>query len=208
MKNLVVLNYRCERNCSAATLRKKLFCCNAAKKIVEGFNLPPRETILLMLEPIDKPGTYVQGEFRSIGRTIMTKRRLLVVTSAIGLVFAAIPASIKLSPANMTSLSLLSLDAAEARIGRPLTPLSVAGVHRRAHRRAYHGTGVGVVGAGAVTTGAYVAGAAPPAYPEWAPSFVTDAVQVEPGFNATVTDPATGRRCTISTSGDHWCWTP
>ena len=143
----------------------------------------------------------------------MTKLRLLAVTSAIGLVFAAIPASIKLSPANITSLSLLSLDAAEARIGRPLTPLSVAGVNRRAHRRAYYRTGVGVVGAGAVTagavtTGAYVAGAASPPYPEWAPSFVTDAVQVEPGFNATVTDPATGRRCAISTSGDHWCWTP
>ena len=148
----------------------------------------------------------------------MTKLRLLPVTFAIGLVFATIPASIKLSPANMTSRSLLSLDAAEARIGRPLTPLSVAGVHRRAHRRAYYGghygTGVGVgvaagaVAAGAVTTGAYVAGAASTAYPESAPSFVIDAVQVEPGFNATVTDPATGRRCTISTSGDHWCWTP
>ena len=27
---------------------------------------------------------------------------------------------------------------ADARVGRPLTPVSVAGVHRRAHRRAYH----------------------------------------------------------------------
>jgi hypothetical protein len=31
----------------------------------------------------------------------------------------------------------LSVDSAEARIGRPWTPLSVAGVHRRAYRRAY-----------------------------------------------------------------------
>jgi len=31
----------------------------------------------------------------------------------------------------------LSVDSADARIGRPLTPLSVAGVHRRAYRRAY-----------------------------------------------------------------------
>src|SRR5258708_7419475 len=64
--------------------------------------------------------------------------------------FAAILASIKCSRFHMTALSLLSLDAAEARIGRPLTPLSVAGVHRRAHRRGYsggyYGTGVGVVG--------------------------------------------------------------
>jgi hypothetical protein len=146
----------------------------------------------------------------------MTKLRLLPVTFAVGLVFAAIPASIKLSPANMTSLSLLSLDSAEARIGRPLTPLSVAGVNRRAHRRAYYGgrygTGVGVgvgvgVAAGAVAAGAVTTGAA---YPESAsaPSYVLDAVQVEPGFNATVTDPATGRRCTISTTGRHWCWAP
>jgi hypothetical protein len=35
----------------------------------------------------------------------------------------------------------LSLDSADARIGRPLTPMSVAGVHRRAHRRgAYYAT--------------------------------------------------------------------
>ena len=32
----------------------------------------------------------------------------------------------------------LSVDKAQARIGRPLTPGSVAGVHRRHHRRAYH----------------------------------------------------------------------
>ena len=35
----------------------------------------------------------------------------------------------------------LSLDSADARIGRPLTPMSVAGVHRRAYRRgAYYAT--------------------------------------------------------------------
>jgi hypothetical protein len=32
----------------------------------------------------------------------------------------------------------LSLDSADARIGRPLTPFSVAGVHRRAYRRAVY----------------------------------------------------------------------
>ena len=35
----------------------------------------------------------------------------------------------------------LSLDTAAARIGRPLTPMSIAGVHRRAMRRAYYGYG-------------------------------------------------------------------
>ena len=33
----------------------------------------------------------------------------------------------------------LSVDRAQARIGRPLTPGSVAGVHRRVERRAYRG---------------------------------------------------------------------
>jgi hypothetical protein len=144
----------------------------------------------------------------------MTKLSMLAVTLGTGLVFAAIPTSIKLSPANVTSLfSLLSLDTAEARVGRPLSPVSVAGVHRRAYRRGAYGTGVGVVGAGAVAagavaTGAYVAGSASSTYPASAPSFVSDAVAVEPGLGATVTDPATGRRCTISTSGYHWCWRP
>src|SRR6476659_4237731 len=40
----------------------------------------------------------------------------------------------------------------EARVGRPLTPMSYAGVARRTTRRA---VGVGVVGAGAVAAGAY-----------------------------------------------------
>ena len=33
----------------------------------------------------------------------------------------------------------VSLESASARVGRPLTPMSVAGVHRRMHRRAYYG---------------------------------------------------------------------
>jgi hypothetical protein len=44
------------------------------------------------------------------------------------------------------------ISSAEARIGRPLTPMSYAGVARRTTRRA---VGVGVVGAGAVAAGAY-----------------------------------------------------
>src|SRR5215831_17870064 len=41
---------------------------------------------------------------------------------------------------------VLSLDTAEARIGRPLTATSVAGVHRRAYRRAVYGTAVAGLG--------------------------------------------------------------
>ena len=42
----------------------------------------------------------------------------------------------------------LSVESAQARIGRPLTPFSVAGVARRRYRRAAYGYGAGVVGAG------------------------------------------------------------
>ena len=48
----------------------------------------------------------------------------------------ATPLSLQWSQKNVA----LSLDSADARVGRPLTATSVAGVHRRAHRRAYrHG---------------------------------------------------------------------
>jgi hypothetical protein len=51
----------------------------------------------------------------------------------------------------------LSVESAQARVGRPLTPVSVAGVARRQTRRAVYG---GVAGAAAVGAAATVAGAA------------------------------------------------
>jgi hypothetical protein len=45
----------------------------------------------------------------------------------------------------------LSVDTADARVGRPLTPGSVAGVNRRVHRRAYYGAAA----AGAAAYGVY-----------------------------------------------------
>ncbi len=42
----------------------------------------------------------------------------------------------------------LSVESAQARVGRPLTPVSVAGVARRQYRRGAYGYGAGVVGAG------------------------------------------------------------
>jgi hypothetical protein len=48
--------------------------------------------------------------------------------------FCAAPLSLHWSTAKSPSLSV---DTADARIGRPLTPGSVAGVNRRVHRRAY-----------------------------------------------------------------------
>jgi len=58
----------------------------------------------------------------------------------------------------------LSVESAQARVGRPLTPVSVAGVARRQTRRAVYGAGV--AGAGAYAAGAYYGGAGPyAAYP-------------------------------------------
>lgn len=59
----------------------------------------------------------------------------LCVASAI---FCSAPLSPQLSPTEMLHVSV---DMADARIGRPLTPFSVAGVHRRIYRRAYYGAG-------------------------------------------------------------------
>jgi hypothetical protein len=41
----------------------------------------------------------------------------------------------------------LSVDTADARLGRPLTPMSVAGVNRRVHHRAYYGAAAAAAGA-------------------------------------------------------------
>ena len=81
----------------------------------------------------------------------MNKLRLVGITLAGALLCAAAPLSVQWSPAKGPSLSL---DKADARIGRPLTPMSVAGVNRRVHRRAYYGAAaVGAAAAGAAYYG-------------------------------------------------------
>lgn len=54
----------------------------------------------------------------------------------------------------------LSVESAQARVGRPLTPVSVAGVARRQTRRAVYGAGI----AGAAVVGTVAAVAAAPYY--------------------------------------------
>jgi hypothetical protein len=63
----------------------------------------------------------------------------------------------------------LSVEKAEARVGRPLTPVSVAGVERRQNRRAAYGAGVVGAGAAAVGTAAAIgtAGAVAATSPNW-----------------------------------------
>ncbi len=70
--------------------------------------------------------------------------------SALGFVvvtglLCATPVSMDWSPAKIPSLSV---GTAEARLGRPLTPMSVAGANRRMHRRAYGAAAAGAAGYG------------------------------------------------------------
>ena len=60
---------------------------------------------------------------------------------------------------------LMSVESAQARVGRPLTPLSVAGVARRQTRRGVYGAGIaGAAVAGAAVVGTAAAVAAAPYY--------------------------------------------
>jgi hypothetical protein len=71
----------------------------------------------------------------------MNKGTILGTIVGAALLTAA-PFSLQWSQKTVT----LSLDSADARLGRPLTPMSVAGVHRRAYRRAVYGAAAYGVG--------------------------------------------------------------
>jgi hypothetical protein len=79
----------------------------------------------------------------------MSKAVTVGATALFTCLLCAAPVSLRLSPAGQVSLSA---NTASAVIGRPLTPMSVAGVNRRAHRRAYrheyYGYGYGGYGYG------------------------------------------------------------
>ena len=62
------------------------------------------------------------------------KRLTVACTALAASMLCATPVSWHWSP---TTTPSLAVDSADARIGRPLTPMSVAGVNRRVHRRAY-----------------------------------------------------------------------
>src|SRR5262245_24074369 len=64
----------------------------------------------------------------------MSKVVIVGATALFACILCATPFSLRFSPEGKVSLSV---DSASAVIGRPLTPMSVAGVHRRAERRAY-----------------------------------------------------------------------
>ncbi len=100
---------------------------------------------------------------------------------------------------------------ANAVIGRPRTPGSVAGVARRTTRRAVRrGVIVGAAAAGAAAVGvdAYYGGAP---YDGAAPYYgIPEGYGYGPGPvpGAVIVNPVTGRWCTTEPSGYQWCWTP
>jgi hypothetical protein len=89
----------------------------------------------------------------------MTQRKLIKITAAVSTFACAALLSVGWSEQHGVSLSV---ESAQARVGRPLTPVSVAGVARRQNRRA--GYGAGVAGAAAVATAGAVAAATAPNY--------------------------------------------
>ena len=95
----------------------------------------------------------------------MKKLSMLGIISGAALL-TAVPFTLQWSQNNVT----LSLDSAEARIGRPLTATSIAGVSRRANRRAYRRAtvyaGTAAAGYGA---GSYYGGYSYPGYYSTAP---------------------------------------
>ena len=97
----------------------------------------------------------------------MIKISVIGATLLGAVVLCAAPISLHLSQDKGMSLSV---DKAQARIGRPLTPGSVAGVHRRYERRAYRRGyyGQGYYGQGSYGHGGYYGpsqAAAPPGTP-------------------------------------------
>jgi hypothetical protein len=91
------------------------------------------------------------------------RKLILIGATVIGAtVLSASPFSVRWSVGRLSPQHKLSVsfDTANAVIGRPLTPGSVAGIHRRAYRRGaygggYYGRGVGVAAAGVIGAGAY-----------------------------------------------------
>ena len=69
-------------------------------------------------------------------------RKLLITAFGAALLCAA--------PVSLDRAMSLSVDSAQARVGRPLTPVSVAGVHRRSYRRGYRHAAYGAAYGAAV----------------------------------------------------------
>ena len=156
----------------------------------------------------------------------MKKLSLFTASVSTALICAAVPVSYNWAGTK------LSLDTAEARVGRPLTATSVAGVSRRVHRRDYRraaaGAAVGAATVGAAAAGTAYVGASAPAYAPAPPAYVGGpapaygpgpVVAAAPPYgaygygpgpypDAVIVNPVSGRWCRTEPSGYQFCWTP
>src|SRR5437870_11596550 len=90
----------------------------------------------------EPPSVFVTQSSRVVREDRLMKKLSVLGIIAGAALLTATPVSLQWSQKNV----VLSLDTADARIGRPLTATSVAGVHRRAYRRAVYGTAVAGLG--------------------------------------------------------------
>ena len=84
------------------------------------------------------------SQLKNGGNAMLTFHKKIALAGAVvaaSAVLCALPVSLQRSP---TAGIVLSVDRAQAEVGRPLTPGSVAGVHRRVERRAVRRCAVGV----------------------------------------------------------------
>lgn len=86
---------------------------------------------------------------------LVTQRKLIKIKAAISAFAFATLLSVGGSEQHGVSLSV---ESAQARVGRPLTPVSVAGVARRQNRRAAYGYGYGYGAVAAATAPTYWGG--------------------------------------------------
>src|SRR5438876_6092404 len=143
----------------------------------------------------------------------MKKLSLFAASVSTALACAAVPASYNWAGAK------LSMDTAEARVGRPLTATSVAGVSRRVHRRQYRRAAAGAA-VGAAAVGGAAAGAAYVDEEDEAalaygpgPAVAASAPYGGPGFgygpgpyaDTVIVNPVTRRWCKTESNGYQFC---
>src|SRR5438477_287132 len=135
-------------------------CSTTAAIVLAGFNQDP----LLDLDQARRPLVSMVGlSTQEVAMRKIGIRQAVLASAVFAVGWFASPGW---SPGEGPSLAV---ESAQARVGRPLTPVSVAGVARRHTRRAVYGAGVVGAGAAAVGTAAAIgtAGAVAATSPNW-----------------------------------------
>jgi hypothetical protein len=105
----------------------------ASVDVVAALHFTPQIFLSQYGMDIHAPGCLNTGADYHSWRLIMKKLSILGIVFGAALL-AAVPYSVQWSSEKSVAVSL---DRADAKVGRPLTATSVAGVARRANRRAY-----------------------------------------------------------------------